>query len=115
MNANAQTRAINAVLSEHGKLSAIIQGMCHFSRLVGQPGTHMDLKVFRAMLFYISEYPEKVHHPKEDEFLFRLVRSRSADIDTTLLALEEQHQQLLHLQQPHRRHQQRRPDQGGCG
>jgi hemerythrin-like domain-containing protein len=53
----------------------------------------MDLKVFRAMLFYISEYPEKVHHPKEDEFLFRLVRARSADIDTTLLALEEQHQQ----------------------
>jgi hemerythrin-like domain-containing protein len=93
MNSNAQNRAISAVLNEHGKLSAIIQGMSHFSKLVGQPGTRMDLKVFRAMLFYISEYPEKVHHPKEDEFLFRLVRARSADIDTTLLALEEQHHQ----------------------
>jgi hemerythrin-like domain-containing protein len=92
MNRNAQTSAISAVLNEHGKLSAIIQGMSHFSTLIGQPGVSMDLKVFRAMLFYISEYPEKVHHPKEDKYLFRLVRARSPDIDATLLALEEQHQ-----------------------
>ncbi|OWW19527.1 hemerythrin domain-containing protein [Noviherbaspirillum denitrificans] len=91
MSANAQNNAVNTMLNEHGKLSAIIHGMTHFARLIGQPGANVDLRVFRAMLFYISEYPEKVHHPKEDAFLFRLVRTRSPEINATLAALEEQH------------------------
>lgn len=93
MSSNTQTRAISAVLKEHGKLSAIIHGMAHFAKLIERPDANMDLKVFRAMLFYISEYPEKVHHPKEDQYLFRLVRAHSPEIDATLEALEEQHHQ----------------------
>jgi len=50
-----------------------------------------DLKVFRAMLLYIADYPDKVHHPKEDRYLFSLLRRRTDSIDATLSELEQQH------------------------
>jgi len=32
--------------------------------------------VLRAMLFYIDEFPERLHHPKESDLLFtRVVRA----------------------------------------
>jgi hemerythrin-like domain-containing protein len=38
-----------------------------------QPERFFD--VLRAMLFYIDEFPERIHHPKESDLLFpRLVR-----------------------------------------
>ena len=31
------------------------------------------------MLRYIDEYPERLHHPKEDQFLFARLAKRSVD------------------------------------
>jgi hemerythrin-like domain-containing protein len=34
-------------------------------------------QVLRSMVRYIDEYPEKLHHPKEDEYLFKRVVARA--------------------------------------
>jgi hemerythrin-like domain-containing protein len=48
--------------------------------------------VFRAMLYYIREYPEQVHHPiKEDRYLFTPLRDRTGEFDHVLDDLECQH------------------------
>src|SRR6202158_3538489 len=47
--------------------------------------------VFRAMLYYIREYPEQVHHPKEDRYLFTPLRDRTGEFDSALDELESQH------------------------
>lgn len=61
-----------------------------------------DLKVFRAMLFYIHEYPEKMHHLKEDHLLFPIVRKRTHEVDEAIMELEARHtpgdRLVLHLQ-----------------
>lgn len=45
------------------------------------------------MLFYISEYPEQLHHPKEDRLLFAPLRRHGDELDDTLAELERQHHQ----------------------
>ncbi|UUZ68301.1 hemerythrin domain-containing protein [Polaromonas sp. P2-4] len=45
------------------------------------------------MLYYIREYPEQVHHPKEDQYLFARLRDRTSKLDETLAELESQHTQ----------------------
>lgn len=43
------------------------------------------------MLFYVERFPERLHHPKEEAFLFRLLRERTGAHDQVLADLEHQH------------------------
>ncbi|SFB75321.1 Hemerythrin HHE cation binding domain-containing protein [Polaromonas sp. OV174] len=48
-------------------------------------------EVLRAMLFYIDEFPEQLHHPKESDLLFpRVVRADPSVMDT-VAQLERDH------------------------
>ncbi|MFZ6846852.1 hemerythrin domain-containing protein [Undibacterium sp. RuRC25W] len=83
--------AVDIIQHEHEHLSAVIQGMLYFVRGIEKGEPAPDLKVFRAMLYYISEYPEKVHHPKEEQFLFSKIKERTHQLDTELDELTAQH------------------------
>ncbi len=86
-----QRNAVRIILDEHEQLLAVTQGMLYFVRLIDKGETAPELKVFRAMLYYIREYPEKIHHPKEGQYLFARLRDRTNELDETLEELESQH------------------------
>jgi branched-chain amino acid transport system ATP-binding protein len=48
---------------------------------------------FEAALDYITQFVDRMHHPKEDDFLFRLLRLRSTEAADILDALEADHRQ----------------------
>lgn len=83
--------SLSIIRDEHEHLSSVIQGMLYFVRQIAHGGPCPDLKVFRAMLYYIKEYPEKNHHPKEDLHLFAKIKERTHQLDGELDALSEQH------------------------
>jgi len=87
------SNAVRIIHEEHQCLAAVIKAMRHFARLIAEGGKAPDLKVFRAMLLYISEYPEKIHHPKEDAYLFVPLRRRTAEAGDAIAKLEAQHAQ----------------------
>ncbi|RDJ99774.1 hemerythrin domain-containing protein [Paraburkholderia lacunae] len=83
--------AITVILREHEQLSTVIEGMRRFVRLLAAGAPVPGLMVFRAMLYYIREYPQQVHHPKEDRYLFTPLRDRTDEFDYVLAELESQH------------------------
>ncbi|AXF23987.1 hemerythrin [Burkholderia pyrrocinia] len=83
--------AITVILHEHDQLSTVIEGMRRFVHLLVAGAPVSGLMVFRAMLYYIREYPQQVHHPKEDRYLFRPLRERTNEFDSVLDELESQH------------------------
>jgi len=85
--------AIQVILREHQQLSTVIAGMQRFVELRASGANAPELMVLRAMLYYIREFPERVHHPKEDRYLFARLRDRAGDLDNTIAELEEQHVQ----------------------
>ena len=87
----AEQNVLRMFHNEHGNLASIIRGMQYFVRAIDQGIEAPDLKVFRAMLFYIDEYPDRLHHPKEDDHLFVLLQGRDDAIDETIAELEQQH------------------------
>ncbi|UUZ76060.1 hemerythrin domain-containing protein [Polaromonas sp. P1(28)-13] len=93
MQSPRQRNAVRLILDEHKQLSAVIHGMLGFVRLIDKGEKAPGLMVFRAMLYYIREYPEQVHHPKEDQYLFARLRDRTSELDETLAELESQHTQ----------------------
>jgi hypothetical protein len=60
-------------------------------RDIGSGTLQPDMGLLRAMVHYLDAYPEKRHHPKEDQFLFALLRQRTTEGAEALDRLEEEH------------------------
>lgn len=83
---------VQIIRDEHSTLSAVLRSI---GLLLGESRRHgiePDFTVLRAMLFYIDEYPEKVHHTKETELLFPLLRTRSREALSVLDRLDRDHE-----------------------
>lgn len=52
---------------------------------------HRFFDVLRAMLFYIDEFPERLHHPKESDLLFPRVVKAAPSTMATVTRLERDH------------------------
>ena len=84
---HASTRIIH---EEHDRLSAVMQAMRYFVRATADGAKPPGCKVFRAMLLYIVDYPEKMHHPKEEQ-LFTMLQQRTDCVDDDIAQLRAQH------------------------
>lgn len=81
--------ALLILREEHANLAAMLQSMVSMIRRGPMADAEDDRErffdVLRAMLFYIGEFPEKQHHPKESDLLFpRVARA----VPQTLQAIE---------------------------
>lgn len=84
-------KTLRIIRDEHRTLSAVLHGMLYLVREIAERGTEPDFRVLDAMVYYIDTFPERFHHPKEDRYLFRILRQRSADASTLLNRLEAEH------------------------
>jgi nucleotide-binding universal stress UspA family protein/hemerythrin-like domain-containing protein len=86
----ASVKALMRFTSEHQSLAAVLHGLVFVvSEALG--GTAPDFKVLRAIIAYIGEYPEKRHHPIEENFLFQAIRKRTHECDALIQELLAQH------------------------
>ena len=87
----AQPRSLQIIRDEHASLAAMLQSM----RMLVEKGPDTSRTVFfdvvRAMLFYIDEYPERLHHPKESNLLFPKVVKASPKVLGAVDRLERDH------------------------
>ena len=82
--------ALTIIRDEHRTISAVLHGMEYLVREI-RAGKRIEPRVFHAMLYYLDTFGERVHHPKEDRYLFGIVRQRSAEARTLIAILEEEH------------------------
>jgi hemerythrin-like domain-containing protein len=83
--------ALNIIRDEHRSIAAVLHGMQHLVRQIRERGAKVDTKVFRAMLYYLDTFSERMHHPKEDRYLFDPLRHRGAGPDALIAELEREH------------------------
>jgi hemerythrin-like domain-containing protein len=84
-------KALNIIRDEHRSIAAILHGMQHLVRQISERKAKIDPKVFRAMLYYLDTFSERMHHPKEDRYLFDPLRRRGAGSDALIAELEREH------------------------
>jgi len=64
------TAALRIIRDEHRTISAVLHALKDLARAAQDPGAKPAFAALRAMVRYIDEFPEKLHHPKEDDQLF---------------------------------------------
>ena len=85
--------ALAVIRREHVALVAVLRSL---STLVGDAhrrGRDPDFAVLRAMLFYVDEFPEHLHHVKESTMLFARLRELAPQRCRVLDPLDRDHAQ----------------------
>jgi hemerythrin-like domain-containing protein len=83
--------SIRIIRDEHAALSAMLKSLA----LMVERGPNHDadgfFDVLRAMLFYIDEFPERLHHPKETNLLFPRVARLAPETLEAIARLDADH------------------------
>lgn len=86
-------RALTIIRDEHRALASVMKGLQYLVDQLRQGLLEPDFVLLRALVQYIEQYPDKLHHPKEDQYLFPTLRERDASAAASLDELEAQHRQ----------------------
>lgn len=90
-------KAIQKIRDEHRSISAVLHGLKQLARDAQDARVKPDFAVFRAMIHYIDAFPEVMHHPKEDEFLFPPLVARVPEMKNVVDLLQREHEQGARL------------------
>jgi hemerythrin-like domain-containing protein len=85
--------SLTIIRDEHQALAAMLRSLPMLLAQARREDQLPDFSVVRAMLFYIDEFPERLHHTKESQLLFPKVRARMPELAATLDRLDADHGQ----------------------
>lgn len=87
----ATPAAARIIRDEHLSVSSVLRSLLQM--LQRGPGDEPErfFDVVRAMLFYIDEFPERLHHPKESDLLFPKLLRRAPELLPVIQTLEKDH------------------------
>ncbi len=107
---DARDNAVRTIKDEHRTISAVLHGLRYLAQQSLDAAVQPDFAVFRAMIYYIDEFPERMHHPKEEKHLFARLLQRMPEAAPLIAELHEEHRagaqlirdlerELLHLEE----------------
>jgi hemerythrin-like domain-containing protein len=83
--------SIRIIHEEHASLAAMLRSSLMMVQRGPQDQPERFFDVMRAMLFYMDEFPERLHHTKESELLFPTVAARSKAAREVVGQLNQEH------------------------
>lgn len=88
---NSRSTAIGIIHAEHRALSAVIGNMKSLLAEVRAGRMEMNYPLFWSMIHYIDAFPDHLHHPKEDDWLFARLQRCTQVADALIMELRQQH------------------------
>ena len=83
--------AITIIKDEHRSFAAVLQALTWLAGEIGAARMTPDFALFDAILRYIVAFPEKLHHPKEDAYIYARLRERLPGERALIDELEAEH------------------------
>lgn len=83
--------AVAIIQDEHRSLAAVVRGLVRLVEQAAADQSTLDVALVRAMLHYIDAFPERLHHPKEEAYLFERLAARTQECDEAIKELRAQH------------------------
>ena len=89
---SAAAHAIGILRDEHRSLAAVLHAWMHALARAREEDRPVDLALMRAIVRYVRTFPVALHHPKEEQQLFRRLRARTPVVNAELDELGRQHE-----------------------
>jgi hemerythrin-like domain-containing protein len=89
---DCKTAAIETIKQEHRALSQVVELLRHLLRDIASGYTEADYQLLALALYYIDEFPGRLHHAKEDKYLFAALQRHTEQFDPLLGRLDSEHE-----------------------
>jgi len=86
-------KSLDIIHDEHRALAAMLSGLRALASGIEAGRLTPDFDLMASMIDYIENVPEKVHHPKENAYLFAKLRQRCDEVLPVIEQLEQEHTQ----------------------
>ncbi len=83
--------AIRIIKDEHRALNSVLFSLRAISRKAVSSGQKPDFGWLWALLAYVDRFAERLHHPKEEVYLFRVLERRAPEIAQKIARLRREH------------------------
>lgn len=90
MAISAKKQALTLLKDEHRSLAAVIHALQFLVRLMLE-NKPVSGDLLGAILHYLTRFPERLHHPAEDRYLFVPLRAKTTEASDMLDLLEKEH------------------------
>ncbi len=84
-------KSLRIIHEEHRALAAMLNGLRQLADGIEKGRMKADFGLIAAMIEYIDKLPEKVHHPKENDYLFARLGVRCPEALPVIARLEADH------------------------
>ena len=84
--------AATIIRDEHRALASVIKGLQFLIQEIQNRNQAPNFPLLQAIVSYIEQFPDKLHHPKEDQYLFPALRQRYPASAAELDILEDEHE-----------------------
>jgi branched-chain amino acid transport system ATP-binding protein len=88
---SAYESVVATIKQEHRVVGHVVEVLQHSLRDVAAEHAEPDFNLLASILYYIDDFPERLHHPKEDDHLFKTLRAQSSEFDAVLDDLQREH------------------------
>lgn len=85
------SKVLDIIRNEHRSIRIVLDGLIYLAHNARSGGSAVDARVFRALLHYLETYAERLHHPKEDQYLFSAMRQYGQRAEKVVADLEREH------------------------
>ncbi len=84
--------AIGVIRDEHRTIATVCNGLRRLAERA-RAGMDVDIAFLESMLRYLWAFPEALHHPKEEDYLFALLAQRTGEGTEVMAALAREHRE----------------------
>ncbi len=84
--------ASTIIRDEHRALASVVKGLQFLIQEIQNRGQTPDFPLLQSIISYVEQFPDKLHHPKEDQYLFPALRQRHPAAAAELDILEDEHE-----------------------
>ena len=88
--------AIAIIRVEHRALEAVLHTLQALLNKVAAGYGTVEFGLLSAVLYYIDDFQERCHHPKEEEYLFKSLRAATSEFNDLLDSLQAAHLNSAH-------------------
>ena len=91
-NADQAHPVVGVICDQHRSLTTVLRAWLHLLDHGDREGAALEVDLMRSMAHYIAKFPLALGQPREYDYLFLVLRSRTALVHAELDELERQHE-----------------------
>lgn len=85
------SRAIDIIRAEHRAIEQALSALATTLQGLGAGDSRPDLELLFTAVYYLRLFPARLHHPKEEQYLFAPLARRSAEAQAVIERLMAEH------------------------